>query len=208
MNHRLLSLRIIAGATTCAALAALAAGAARPARAAGTVTTPAATRARPVLLLNGDRLLTAPGPGRRAVTVLRTAPGSGIVYTLRTSGRAEYIPADALPYLGRGLAPSLFDLASLRRAETGGRLPLQVTFTGRRPDLPGLTITQAGFGRADGYLTASSARTFDAALERQFRIDHGQASYGSDGMFAGGVSISLPGAPPRLRRARTFPCTT
>jgi hypothetical protein len=37
-------------------------------------------------------------------------------------GRAYVIPADALPYLGRGLSLAVFELASLLRAESGGRL--------------------------------------------------------------------------------------
>src|SRR5262249_22565686 len=94
-----------------------------------------------------------------------------------------------------GLDPSLVDLAALKRAESGGRLPLRITFTGRAPALPGVTVTRTGRGTEEGYLTASGAATFGAALARQFRADHARASYGPDGMFAGGVTIALAGAP-------------
>jgi hypothetical protein len=189
--------------TFCAAALALAGGAASPAGAARRYPAPKAVpastawpaprdaKAPPVLLLNGDRVATAPG---RAQSILLPAPGGGIVFGLHAGRHALFIPAAALPYLGRGLMPSLFDLASLRRAESGGRLPVQMSYPGRQPDLPGVTITRSAGGRAAGYLTASSARVFYAALARQFRADHGRASYGRDGLFAGGVTISLPGA--------------
>jgi hypothetical protein len=61
--------------------------------------------------------------------------------------------------------------------------------------LPGVTITAAGAGRASGFLTAASARTFGAALLRQFAADHAGGSYGRDGMFANGLAIGLSGGP-------------
>ena len=149
--------------------------------------------ARPLLLINGDRVLirTTPGGGR-AITVL-PAPRSGPLSGLNLGQLAETIPADAQPYLGQGLDASLFNLSSLQRAETGGNLPVQLTFAGRRPALPGVTITHWGRGTARGYLTASSARVFGAALERQARADYARASYGTDGLFSGGVEIALAG---------------
>lgn len=146
------------------------------------------------MLLNGDLAVTRPGPGDRlGTTVLPARGGGGIVFSLRAGRRQLLIPAQALPYLGRGLSPSLFDLASLRRAESGARLPVLVSYVGRRPALPGVTITSSGRGQATGYLTASSARVFCTALGRQFRADHPRASYGLDGLFADGLTIALPG---------------
>ncbi len=52
-------------------------------------------------------------------------------------GRTYVVPADALPYLGRGLDPGLFDIASLLRDQAGGRLPVEVRYAGRVPSLPG-----------------------------------------------------------------------
>jgi len=115
--------------------------------------------------------------------------------TLKIGNRVQEIPAAVLPYLGRGLDPSLVDLGALRRAESGSRLPVQITFTGRAPRLPGITITHSGAGRELGYLTPSGAAAFGGALMRQVRADHSRASYGRDGMFAGGVTIALAGAP-------------
>ena len=107
---------------------------------------------------------------------------------------------DALPYVGRGLDPSLFSVADLARLSAAGTagdgmLPVTVTYHGARPALPGVTIASASAGVATGYLTAASARTFGAALLRQFLADHARDSYGTDGLFAGGLTISLSGAP-------------
>jgi hypothetical protein len=208
------------GVLGCAAALALAASGASPAGGApasaradaGSPPGLAGARARPVLLLNGDRAVIRPSRGGHAHAMLLPAPGGGIVFGLQAGGKALLIPAAALPYLGRGLAPGLFNVASLRRAESGGRLPVQVSYAGLQPKLPGVTITRSGGGRAAGYLTASSARVFYAALARQFRADHAQASYGRDGLFAGGVGISLPGAPDSRsgtsRPHRRFPMRT
>jgi hypothetical protein len=155
---------------------------------------PRPAAARPLVLINGDLLLARTTPrGGRSIALL-PAPGSGPLSSLNLGKLAETIPADAQPYLGQGLDPSLFDLSSLQHAETGGRLPVQITFGGRRPALPGVTITRWGRGTATGYLTASSARIFGAALARQARADYTRASYGTDGLFAGGVEIALAGA--------------
>jgi hypothetical protein len=148
-----------------------------------------------VLLVNGDRVTVRSAPdGRSAISDLPAARGDSLV-SLHHGGVTETIPSDALPYLGHGLDPSLFDLAALQRAEAGGRLPLRVTYQGSRPDLPGLTVTSAAQGSADGYLTASSARAFGAALRRQFQADRARGSYGGSGLFASGADIALAGAP-------------
>jgi hypothetical protein len=129
------------------------------------------------------------------VTVAR-ASASGLNAELVSVGlgaKAYEIPADALPYLNRGLSPGLFDLASLQRLESGGRLPVQVTYLGRLHTLPGVTITASGGGIARGYLTAASAAVFGGALARQAAADHARGSYGTDGIFAGGLSIGLAG---------------
>ena len=49
----------------------------------------------------------------------------------------------------------------------GGRLPVNVTYQGKVPVLPGITITRARGGTAQGYLTAAGATAFGAVLARQ-----------------------------------------
>jgi hypothetical protein len=163
---------------------------------------------RPVTLINGDRLLAGaePGGGMSHELIAGTARGIGAALAAMTLGGKTYvIPADALPYLGRGLDPGLFDIASLLRDQARGRLPVEVRYAGRVPSLPGISITVARRGIARGYLTAASARTFGAALARQFTADHARGSYGQDGLFAGRVSISLPGAAGRRAAQRSGP---
>ena len=135
-----------------------------------------------LVLINGDRL--AGG------VVLPARRGAGALLTLRANGNTYAIPAVAVPYLGHGLDPGLFDVAALQRAERAGRLPVRVSYRGPRPVLPGVRITRAGRGIAAGYLTASSAQAFGAALGRQYRADRARGSYGR---LFGGVSITLAG---------------
>jgi hypothetical protein len=146
-----------------------------------------------VLLITGDRLLVPPGLPNTAVI----QPSSARRHFVFLSGCSQglKIPVEALPFLGRGLDPSLFRLADLERAEGGGRLPVRLSYLGARPAVPGVTVTRTGRGVAQGYLTAASARAFGAALRRQFAADHRTGGYGTDGLFAHGLSIALPGAP-------------
>ena len=129
---------------------------------------------------------------------------AGQLQELRLGGRTYVLPVMAAAYLSRGLDPSLFEVGTLARAESGGRLPVRVSYAGAAPSLPGVTITSASSGTARGYLTLAGARVFGAALERQFAGDHADAAYGQDGLFGNGVSVALAGAPvaPRAVRAR------
>jgi hypothetical protein len=156
------------------------------------------TSASTVMLINGDRLRVEQGPdGRTAVAEMSGHDG---LFTLSVGGVTEEIPGDALPYLGHGLARSLFNVALLRRAEAHGRLPVRVTFHGARPVLPGVIVTSWGNGSAEGYLTTGSAGTFGAALTRQARLDQASGRYGTDGLFAGNTTIALAGARPAPAR--------
>lgn len=204
MRTGLLVLPVTAGLLMAAT--AVTTAAARPARntaGPGALTAVAPDPARTVLLINGDRIMAAPGTGRRSVTVLPAGAGlGGSLLTLGAGGVTYEIPAAAVPFLGRGLDPGLFSAGGLLREERGGRVPVRVAYRGRRPALPGVTLTRARGGVAAAYLTASSARVFGAALARQFAADHSRGSYGRDGMFAGGVLLSLAGtAPSHGRRA-------
>jgi hypothetical protein len=166
-----------------------------------------------VLMLNGDRLFVRPVPGG-ALTALSPAPFGQAVVTLHISGATYQIPLDALPYLGHGLDPSLFNLALLERAESAGRLPVRLTFSGSERALPGIKVASRTGRTMIGYLTAASAKVFGAALFRQFsadhlradhlsadhlsadhlRADHAAAGYASSPLFDG-VRIALAGTP-------------
>ncbi len=148
-----------------------------------------------LLLINGDQLAVTTTAGGRSLIAVRQATRPGAVLSLRLGGQQEEIPAVALPYLNRGLSSSLFTVSVLRREESRGRLPVKLTFAGRRRAVAGVTITRSSAGRASGFLTASSARRFGAALIRQYRSDQASGRFGG-GMFAHGLSISLAGAAP------------
>jgi len=141
------------------------------------------------VLLNGDRLVTGSAAGSAWVPGLVLGARSWLALSL--GGTAYDIPQVALPYLGHGLAPDLFQVSSLLRAETASRLPVTVSYRGHVPLLPGVRITRARSGTAWGYLTPAGAAAFGAALARQFAADHARGSYGQDGLFAGGVSVRL-----------------
>jgi hypothetical protein len=200
MRHRLA--RLTGVAATLAVLTATAPAAATAVTASPAAAAPLAPAPpRTVLLINGA-VATTPADARPAVITTAGGGFAGSMLTLGTGGKSYEIPAAALPYLGRGLDLSLFDVPLLASKETGGRLPVRVAYQGARPRLPGVTITSAGGGAAEGYLTASSARTFGAALVRQFVADHARGSYGQDGLFAAGVTVSLAGtAAARAARA-------
>jgi hypothetical protein len=206
MRHRFIRSAVLAGGLSVAVAAIFAsdAGAAPAApglssvvRAAGV--TPAASRpARTALLINGDKITVAgaaAGGQAGAVTPAGSALASTLV-SLMVGGTSYVVPADALPYLGRGLDPSLFNVTRLLSAERNGRLPLRVSYHGRLPVIAGLRLTRHGGGTADGYLAASSAKAFGAALARQYLAGRGHGGHRADGMFGHGLSISLAGSGP------------
>ena len=167
--------------------------------------------ARPgvVSLINGARVLAGLGVGARdTAAVLPDGRGSSLI-GISLAGNSDLIPPQAMPYLGRGLDPSLFDVAALAGRERAGRLPVTLAYRGELPGLPGVTITHTASEAAQGYLTEAGARAFGAALARQFAADHARGSYGQDGMFADGLSVTLAGE--RTRRAaprQSFPMHT
>lgn len=166
----------------------------------------AATSSRQVLMLNGDRLLLRPTTGAALITLF-PAPFGKAVLTLHLAGATYKIPVDALPYIGHGLDPSLFNVTLLERAESAGRLPVRLSFTGTERSLPGIKITSRSGRTATGYLTSASAKTFGAALYRQFAADHATAGYASSPLFAG-VLIALTGVPAALPVRPFFPMHT
>ncbi len=157
-------------------------------------------------MINGDRLVISRVRGG-GLSSLIPAPYGGAVFTLHVDGTTYDIPVDALPYLGHGLDPSLFDLTLLQRLETSGRLPVRLTFTGMPHAVPGVTVTSSSGRTATGFMTAASARAFGVALFHQFRTDHASASYDSAALFSG-VRIALAGAPETARIRPQFPMHT
>lgn len=191
----LLAVTAACGITVIPAVAGHAAARSAPARAVTAARAVAAARARPLILVNGDLLMVRSAAGGQQVAVRPAARGDSVV-SLRAEGRVTEIPAVAMPFIGHGLSPALFQVSALRQTEAYGRLPVRVSFTGHRPSIPGVTLGRSVAGGAAGYLTRSSARRFGAALRRQYLADRATGSYGRDGLFGHGVRISLAGSSP------------
>ena len=135
MRNRLMLSAVTAGLFIVAT--AITAAAAAPARntpgpGAPTTVTPAPAPARTLVLLNGDRIMAAPGTGR-SIAVLPAGSGLGGSLLAFGAGGVTYeIPVAAVPFLGRGLDPSLFNVGGLLRKERGGRVPVRVAYRGGR----------------------------------------------------------------------------
>lgn len=161
-------------------------------------------RAGPVVLLpTGDRVTLRTGPGGRQLASVLPAADAGVgrlLVHLNLAGHAYEMPAAAMPYLGRGLDPSLFDLTALRDAGRAGRLPVRVEHGAGAPTPAGVTVTAAGAATSSGYLTATSARAFGRSLVAQYLADRKAGHFGGRGMFAGGTRIALAGTAARPAR--------
>ena len=149
-------------------------------------------------LITGDRVVVSTGAAASYALVRAQATGPGAaIHQFTLAGRHYVIPAVAQAYLGTRLDPSLFDVAALAATQQGnGELAVTVAHTGATPRLPGLTVTADRNGVANGYLTATSARAFGAALVTQWRADQSAGHPASTGLFAGVSRIAASGAPP------------
>jgi hypothetical protein len=205
---------VIASLAVAGGLACPGAARAAPARTGGEpvwVPRPGPAAASPgVLLINGDRLVPGPG-GAGSPAQLVPAAGQPLASAILGfgAGRDRFlIPQAALPYLGHGLDLSLFRPDWLRAAEDNGRLPLTISYRQREPSLPGVTVTRAAHGVATGYLTAAGARAFGMALAQR-ALAKGMNASQRGGLFAGGVSLTLAGAPAQPpQRPAAFPMHT
>jgi hypothetical protein len=160
-----------------------------------------------VPLVTGDQVMVTMGVGGRPSYVVRPAAGSvGAAELYQTQAGEQFvIPAVALPYVGKELGRSLFDVSALvRDGITGARVPVRLTFApGVTPAAPpGVTLTWIGGRFARGYLTASSGRLLAAALSRQTGADVVAGHLArADRLFGGLAAMNLdaPGAPMTVR---------
>ncbi len=150
----------------------------------------AGSRTRDITLVTGDRVAvttTASGRDVLAVRPASHAAGAGAFASFQDgSGDRYVIPASALPYVGRQLDLSLFDVSALvKDPSAADRVPVTVSFTaaaGSSPTAPaGLTLTSttpapagapAGRGvSAGGYATAGSGRQLARLLKQRIGAD-------------------------------------
>ncbi len=128
-----------------------------------------------VRVVTGDQIAVTQMPGGRASYVMRSAAGGGAQSYQGANGDHYLVPAVALPYLGRQLDLSLFDVTALANDGIGGatRIPVTVTFAaGTTPAAPpGVTFTSVDGSSASGYLTPTSERSFADALRARIGAD-------------------------------------
>jgi hypothetical protein len=162
---------------------------------------PAATT---VPLVTGGQVMVTATVGGQLSYLLRPLPGGGgAAFWSQAPGGEQYIvPAVALPYAGRELGRSLFDVSALARDGITGsaRIPVSLGFapgaTVAAP--PGVTLTSASGDSARGYLTAASGWLFAAALRRQTAADTAHGHLASTSRLFGGLTamnLAAPGAP-------------
>jgi hypothetical protein len=118
------------------------------------------------------------------------------------AGDGFVVPAVAVPYVGKQLSPSLFDVSALARDRiTGGaRIPVALRFApgARVAAPPGVTLTWARGQVARGYVTAASGRRLGTALAQQNGADTVGGHLTAVGRLFGGLTamtLAAPGAP-------------
>ncbi|MFI6486165.1 S8 family serine peptidase [Streptomyces sp. NPDC050564] len=145
---------------------------------AGSVPARAASAARTVTLVTGDKVtVTDLGGGKKTVTVERPEGATGAVRTQVASGAVSVVPDEALPYLRAGtLDRRLFDVSELIRQgltdQKTDELPLIVTY-GKKSGTAtprGAVRTRALPSIRGAALDAHKGRTFWKAMTRQHGI--------------------------------------
>lgn len=125
-------------------------------------------------LITGQSVTVTTEAGRTSLAVDQHESGTYQDYR-DASGDEHVIPAEAQPYLGHLLDPSLFDVSALVRDGLVGtaRIPVTLTYTAGGTPIapPGITLTHSTGASATGYLTSSSSSDFAAALRRQIGAD-------------------------------------
>lgn len=133
------------------------------------------------------------------------------LFSWQASGGEHYeIPGDVLPYLGRGLDKSLFDVTALVRVGRAGtaKIPVTLTFAaGANPTAPpGVVLTSTSGTTAQGYVTEDSGAAFDHALRARIGADvaAGKAP-GSTPLFGGLTSMSVAASAAPAKVAPHYP---
>ena len=139
-----------------------------PAAASSRATSRAAEVGRTLTLVTGQRVrLLGPAGHERVVVDATQRRAAGDTLVVRRLGQHLYVyPVAIEPLLGRSVDLALFDLHATR-PDSQGRTAVRVSYSGRRPHVPGLHVRTAEHGVAAGYVTPRSAPAFGAALRQQ-----------------------------------------
>ena len=156
---------------------------------AATAPTGLTAHAHAVTLVTGDRVLVHDDGAGPSASVLPGAGSSGGFLTQRLGDELYVIPAAALPFLGKSLDRSLFDVSALvRDGLDGTSTPVEVSFVDKPVAVPGVTA---------GAVTAPAA--FGAALAAQ---------PGGGPLFGGVSSVRLAAAGAPAQATPRFPMHT
>lgn len=154
-----------------------------------------------ITLPTGEQVTVAVEGGRTAYV---PSGDSGFLAYQAADSDQYVVPAEARPYLGRQLDPSLFDVSALLRARLdmpAARVPVDVAFApGAKVSAPpGVTLTSVRGASASGYLTAGSSSLFAAALRASIGADVAAGRPAGRGPLFGGltsVRLAAPGTGP------------
>jgi hypothetical protein len=119
--------------------------------------------AKTFTLITGQRVHLVGAPGHERVIVdAKQHQAAGDALVVRRLAQHLYVfPVAIEPLLGRSVDLALFDLHAVR-TDTDGRTAVRVAYTGSRPSVPGLHVSAAKNGVAQGYVTTRSAPAFGA----------------------------------------------
>ncbi len=163
-----------------------------------------AETARTLTLVTGQRvhLFGAAGHERVVVDAGQHHAAGDTLVVRRLRQHLYVFPVAIEPLLGRSVDLALFDLHAARTG-SDGRTAVRLAYSGGRPSVPGLHVTTARAGVAQGYVTTRSAPTFGAALRQQAAA----ARSGAAGPLAGVRAVSATGDA-RVSAAKRFPMRT
>ncbi|MCL2552528.1 MAG: hypothetical protein FWE75_10355 [Actinomycetia bacterium] len=212
----------LVAAATAAALPGAASADAAPGAPAAEARSTAVVDAASVTLVTGQKVtVVGHGSGPASYLLQPAGPGDdGVVSWQLGAGADHYVvPIDALPFLGKGLDASLFDVTALARdarsaggaaqtrtqnpvaarldARPGARIPVTLAFTaGTTPTAPpGVTLTSVTGSSAQGYLDPGSGASFARALRQRIGADVAAGRKpGSTPLFGGLTSLAVAGA--------------
>lgn len=159
-------------------------------------------------LVTGDQVVVTDRPGQQPSYAVQPAADGADAFTSYDDASGDHyaVPVVALPYLGKGLDLSLFDVTRLAQVGdnvASGRdqhISVDLSFApGTSPTAPaGVTLTSVDGSAAKGYLTTSSGAAFTTALRHEIGADVAAGRRpGTTPLFDGVTSMSLAGAPDR-----------
>ncbi|WP_370348069.1 hypothetical protein [Catenulispora sp. EB89] len=144
-----------------------------------------------VVLPTGDSVTMSPAGMR----VQPGGPSQAFNTFTDANGDNYLVPAEAVPFAGRLLDLSLFDVTRLAATAPNGQVPVSLAFrAGVTPSAPaGVTLTAVAGQTATGYLTPASGAAFAAALRQQIAADKAAGRIVGSGGLLGLASMRLAG---------------